>query len=271
MKLNLVFAIVLGVLISSLFGCKKEIPAIIPAIYGHAGTSLADERAVFPPNSEESIKYALDALNADGVEVDVQLTKDSVLVVFHDENLAKHTDIMGCVNDMMFEDLAKAKYYGHLPLLKLSQVLEWVMARNKKCFLDIKQYNYCREESIDFGAFNSALNKILLNYSADQKSNITVNSRGYYLLDAITDTSIIRCFETEDLDLGINYCENFGLDKLLIRLSAMDESRMSILKEKGIPYCVAGIKTAAEIKSAVNFLPTELITDNIATTKKQYH
>jgi len=270
MNLKLDLPIVLLALICSCWGCEKEVPVHFPVIYGHAGTTLADERAVYPPNSEASILYALNALNADGVEVDVQLTLDSFLVIYHDPYLDSRTNITGCVNSTTYSELLTAKYYGDLTLLNLTRVLELTINRGKKVVLDIKPYNFCTEQSIDFEQFNWRLNNVIQAYSSEQRGLITVNCRKFELLFALEDSSIIRCFESENIEQGINYCENFGIDKLMIKSSIFTNEMMQKLKQKNIRYCISDIKTKQEISWAASFSPDEVITDNIAATRKHY-
>jgi len=270
MSLKLVFRIAFLVSLISLSACEKEKPLLIPKIYGHAGTTLADERAVFPPNSEESILYALDALNADGIETDVQLTKDSILVIYHNEDLSSNANLSGCVNDFNWNEIATAEYYGNHRILKLSEVIQWAIDRNKLLYLDIKPYNFCAERSIDFEAFNLALATNLEGLSSDQKNKISINCRKFELLAAIEDPNIITCFETENIDLGVFLCQTYGVDKLMIRLSAFDDQIKIKLDNLGINYCISGLKTNAEIKAAALFNPKEVITDNLAATQKYY-
>lgn len=270
MNLKLDLPIVLLVLIYSCWGCEKETPILVPVIFGHAGTTLADERALFPPDSEGSILYALNALNADGVEVDVQLTKDSILMIYHDQFLESRTNLIGCINDYTAEELAEAKYYDELTLLTVSRVFELSIKYGKKVILDVKPYNFCREESIDFEVFNWSLNHAMANYSKTQKELITVNCRKFELLNSLDDSTIVRCFESENIELGINYCENFGIDKLMIRSDIFTQGMMETLKQKQIQFCLDEIKTLQEIKWAASFSPDEMITDNIAATRKHY-
>ena len=270
MNLKLDLPIVLGTIILSCWACVKEVPERVPTIYGHAGSTLADERAIYPPNSEASIRFALEGLNADGVEVDVQLTKDSVLVIYHDQFLDSRTDFEGCVNDYTAAELAEARYYDELTLLTVSRVLELSIKYGKKVILDVKPYNFCQEESINFEVFNWSLNQALSAYSEKQKELITVNCRKFELLFALDDTAIVRCFESENVELGINYCENFGIDKLMIRSDIFTQGMMETLRQKQIQYCLVNIKTLQEIKWAASFSPDEIITDNIAATRKQY-
>ena len=61
-----------------------------------------------PVNTYESIEPAI-GIGADGCEVDVHLTKDSALILFHD-NLALHTTCSGYISDLTLAELKQCKY-----------------------------------------------------------------------------------------------------------------------------------------------------------------
>ena len=63
--------------------CKKEFPESNSKILGHAGESLLKSKSKNPPNTVESVRRAIE-LGADGVEIDVQMTSDGLLVAYHD-------------------------------------------------------------------------------------------------------------------------------------------------------------------------------------------
>ena len=50
---------------------------------------------------------------ANGIETDVQATKDGVLVLFHDDTLERVTDSTGKIADYTWEELQKVKVYGN--------------------------------------------------------------------------------------------------------------------------------------------------------------
>lgn len=83
-----------------LWGCGSSHDIDI-RIIGHAGMGSEHELA---PNGRESMLAAL-ALGIDGVELDVQLTADSVLVAFHDERLEENTTCTGLVNALTWAEL----------------------------------------------------------------------------------------------------------------------------------------------------------------------
>ena len=57
-----------------------------------------------PENTLEAFQWAVD-LQADGVELDVQLTRDHELLVIHDERIDRVSDGMGFVADMTLRDI----------------------------------------------------------------------------------------------------------------------------------------------------------------------
>ena len=73
----------------------------LPLVYAHRGAS-----AYAPENTLLSFQKAVD-MNADGVELDIQLTKDGEIVVIHDEWLDRTSNGTGWVKDYTLEELKK--------------------------------------------------------------------------------------------------------------------------------------------------------------------
>lgn len=75
--------------------------------YAHRGAS---EYA--PENTFSSFYLGL-LQGANGIETDVQATKDGVLVLFHDDTLDRVTDSTGKISDYTWEELQKVKVFGN--------------------------------------------------------------------------------------------------------------------------------------------------------------
>jgi glycerophosphoryl diester phosphodiesterase len=258
-----------GLLFLSNLACTKEKSIVDVTVIGHAGTSIYPGRSPFPPNTLAAVEYALDVLDADGVEVDIQMTKDSVLVLYHDENLEAHTNSEGCIQEKNFAELEDLVVDGSKhKLVTLAEIIPVCIQRKKLLFLDIKTYNYCAGADVEYATFNNALNAVLAPYTETDRMSITVNSRRYELLALLTDPNIIKSFETENTDLGIAVCQNNIAHELCVNQTAMSDAVADLFRDAGIPFTVFGPKTTREIGDAVNFLPAKIITDNIAYTRK---
>ena len=70
-----------------------------PLIWGHRGAS-----GTAPENTLPAFDLAA-KMNADGVELDVQLTKDDVLVVCHDERIDRTSSGTGFIKDHTYKEL----------------------------------------------------------------------------------------------------------------------------------------------------------------------
>ncbi len=266
--------IVCGVLLATSVSCKKNAINSVPDIYGHGGISLSPERAVYPDNTEKAIFYALDILGADGVEVDVQLTTDNVLVLFHNSFLDKKTEVYEdgekCINSATWNELEEVNKNRKHPIVRLSEMIGPILERNKLLQLDLKHYNYCTDSFVNFEMFNTALNESLAELSVAERKKVTINSRNIDLLLELDDTLIQKSFETEDIPLGITYHELGYIHKITTKLSVFSASKANKLKSAGVPFGLYQIKSKADIKSAAAFDPNETITDNIAGSKKYY-
>ncbi|MBW2550958.1 MAG: hypothetical protein JRE19_15285 [Deltaproteobacteria bacterium] len=71
---------------------------------GHRGTGLTREGHPFPENSIPSFLAAMEQ-GADGIELDVEITKDGELIIMHDDTLDRTTDCTGCVSEMTFDEI----------------------------------------------------------------------------------------------------------------------------------------------------------------------
>lgn len=67
--------------------------------YAHRGASH-----YYPENTMLSFRHGLE-MDANGIETDVQITKDGVLVLFHDDTMDRVTGKTGCVADYTYAEL----------------------------------------------------------------------------------------------------------------------------------------------------------------------
>jgi len=80
---------------------KPDVSALMGVYYAHRG--LHDNKSDAPENSMVAIRKAVE--NGYGIEFDVQLTKDRIPVVFHDESLQRVCGVSGNVRDYTYEEL----------------------------------------------------------------------------------------------------------------------------------------------------------------------
>lgn len=85
-------------------------------IFAHRGAS-----GYAPENTLEAFKLAAD-MGADGVELDVQLTRDGQVVVCHDEKIDRTSDHKGLVCDYTLAELKSFNFNNHNPEYPHAQI-----------------------------------------------------------------------------------------------------------------------------------------------------
>jgi glycerophosphoryl diester phosphodiesterase len=139
---------------------------------GHGGMGI---NHIYPLNSYESIAYCLN-LGADGTELDLDMTKDSVLVAFHDLELSDMTNLSGKIYDKNWTEIENAQFkdptYAGYRLSTLKMLFSSINKPNEKIFaFDCKNYNPDTSASYRY-RFCRELLKIIDEYHLNERSFI---------------------------------------------------------------------------------------------------
>jgi glycerophosphoryl diester phosphodiesterase len=108
-------------------------------VYAHRGAS-----EYYPENTLSSFYAGVD-MGANGIENDVQKTKDGVLVVFHDDTLDRVTDGSGSISDYTYRELleftVKNEKYGRSDkIMTFDEFLKYFGWRELTLAVELKQY-----------------------------------------------------------------------------------------------------------------------------------
>lgn len=97
-----------------------------------------------PENSLLGFQKSLD-LNMNFIELDVQLTQDQKLVVFHDPSLSRIYGVDSLVNEMKYGDLIKfSTKFGHQHISMLSEIIDFMQTHPNsitKLMIELKGEN----------------------------------------------------------------------------------------------------------------------------------
>ena len=119
-------------------------PVRRPLCFAHRGA-----RAYAPENTLLAFAVACD-LGADGIECDVQRSRDGRLIIIHDGLVDRTTDGTGAVAEMSFAELSTldAGRFPRIPqrIPTLEETLD--LARERKCLLNLEIKGETAEESL---------------------------------------------------------------------------------------------------------------------------
>lgn len=269
----------------ALTGCKKVDPAVVRNlnngniwVIGHAGVGFQTGRNPIPSNSEFSVGKAIEAYNADGSEIDIQFSKDSVLVLFHDELMDQQTDCFGCVSEKNFSEINKCSYrqdfavnaFTKVPVISFEFILEKYKNSKYKplLFLDIKIFDGCNQTSPSYlQTYAKELVRVLLEYE--------LSDRAYIETDNVTFINYVRLFDSErKLKIlrsatGANYEESkkFALENKLdgieIYNNSITKSNVADAHSNNLMVIIFNTKDLKSIVDAVEKHPDGIETDNI--------
>ena len=112
-----------------------------PRVIAHRGASAEE-----PEHTLRAYQRAID-MGADGVECDVRLTRDGVLVCLHDRTVERTSNGSGVVSTMTFADLHRLDFGSWFPatgrgepaeILTLEQLIEVLLAANRPLELAVE-------------------------------------------------------------------------------------------------------------------------------------
>ena len=116
---------------------KRSMGEFLDWNYAHRG--FHDNKTDAPENSLKAMKLAVE--NGYGIELDVQLTKDEKVVVFHDATLKRVCGVDAKVNSMTYEELQKLRLFNSEETIPLfSEVLK-VIDGKVPLIMEVKMVN----------------------------------------------------------------------------------------------------------------------------------
>lgn len=151
-------------------------------IFGHRGSA-----GTHPENTMISFKEAA-RVGADGIELDVQLSKDGTIVVIHDETVKRTTNGKGWIKDLTLKEIKKldASYkfkgkYGFCGIPTLDEVFEW--AKTNDILINVELKN----SLIDYDGLEEKTIALIKKYNFEKR--VFLSSFNHY--------SMVKCHQLE--------------------------------------------------------------------------
>ena len=254
------------IFILALLSCSKKTEHPNVDVLGHAGMGLRIENSIFHNNSAEAIEFALSISGCSGVEVDVQMSKDGDLWLYHDENLSSESNGSGCVNDLNSAQLEQLNYstLKKEKLIRLNE-LDLNYLKGKTILLDIRHYNSCKDEFVDKDMFiNALMNTPLMNDPSIKcycvLSNaawiVPFNSAGFEVL-----------LSADGSNLSVDLFDTYpGLKGIMSKNKTTDKQLVNAFRQLGKKVYIFEMRSPSGIRSALRKAPDGVVTDDVRAT-----
>ncbi|WP_047152121.1 glycerophosphodiester phosphodiesterase [Aneurinibacillus tyrosinisolvens] len=215
-------------------------------IYAHRGSS-----AFYPENTLLSFSKAVQQ-GANGIELDVQLTKDNHVVVFHDVSLHRITGKKGQIGDYTLKELRrmdvgrwKNQRFAGIKIPTLEQVFNKVM--QKDILLNIELKNFFAMKN---GLENRVI-ELIKQYELGEKIVIsTFNPLSLQILQESHCPSPVALLYFGHLRSPWEYAKEYNCTYVHPPLQEVDEKMLSLCRAndlKVIPYHVNTQKDIAKM------------------------
>jgi glycerophosphoryl diester phosphodiesterase len=263
-KLILLFIILFS------FTCKKETFNIVNLngnkiiTQGHGGMGPS---STYPTDSYESLMECL-SLGADGTEFDVQLTRDSVLVLYHDHDLSNNTTIKGCINSLSWSEVRTARYnqtlYLNYSIISLDEFFSHVANPDRYTFtFDCKLYT----ENVNTGAFyRSYIDAVIrLVHQYGLKNNVYIESQdpNFLALFKKKDPAFRLFIYPSSFEEGLEAAISAGLYGITISTRDITKEQIKMAHDLNLWITLWSIHTEDDNKEAIRKNPDCIQTDKL--------
>lgn len=257
-----------------LFSCAKDdydIENLYNKIFilGHGGMGVG--KAQYPLDSYEGIQKAL-SMGADGSEIDIQLTKDSVLVCFHDHYLEDATLETGEIYTKYWDEIKNSVYKGDPYATYKIFSLDWMFSVTNdtihKFTFDIKFTNP-DQSAASRDIFQRALIRLIEKYHLAK--NVTIESPS---VDFLTSFKLKKpgynLFIYTDFDSALQTAKDLGLKGLTVKADEVTADQVSEAHKAGIMVAVFSTTHRNHdevIKKNVDIIQTDDLEDLLVRLK----
>ena len=240
------------------YSCNKKTDYHDVKLIGHAGMGISIQNSFYHDNSMESIDLALSMNGCDGVEVDVQISLDTNIWLYHDPYLQSETNISGSISLKYDHELNHARYKSihHEKVIQLKE-LDYEDLKDRMVFLDIKNYG-----NINFDMIINALNKVDFIYSPDIDIKIIINKSGE--IDSFINSGFHVICEIEDFNDYHNVLSEFPeIDGFIIKNKNINPQQVDEIKQFGKEIYLFEVRAPKSIRNALTKYSTAIITDDL--------
>ena len=246
-------------------------------IIGHGGSGFETFFNQLPANTLDSFEKALLNDEADGIEMDIQLSKDDVVVVFHDKILDNKTNLIGPVREQVFSDLNKCDFHGDFTMFSkdkhtissLEQILTHFKDQLQTTYL---YFNIKLEVDPDVENYAQVMSKALVKIITDYniKKKVIVETSDLRVLKKIQllDSAIIVMQDIGAFENDFKNILDQDLDGLVVANKNISAEQVVMAQKTGKKVVIYGEKTRSGLIEVLNKKPDVIQTDKIDLTKR---
>ncbi|SNZ10507.1 glycerophosphoryl diester phosphodiesterase [Terribacillus aidingensis] len=226
-------------------------------IFAHRGASN-----YAPENTMAAFQMA-ERMQADGIETDVQLTKDQVPVLIHDESINRTTNKRGLVRNLTYEQLQQLdagswfhRDYAGESIISLDYFLSWIKQTSLLLNVELKtnKFPYPGIEEI-------VLQRLQEHHMTDRTTISSFNPdsiRRTAVLDSAIDTGFLTSKRPKQL---FSLMEEIGAKAMHPKFRLLNKKLLVECQQRNIPIRVYTVNQPVYILKALEAACDTIISD----------
>lgn len=267
-------------LLASIAACKapEQVVAdnllggkILTVVHGCGGFPIY--RNTTPPNTQAALRKTL-LEEPDGIEMDVQLSADGALVVFHDGMLESSTDCAGCVGLKDWAEIQDCAYrtrYGQLDGIHRLPLLDTMLAMiassgtRPYVFINTKHDSPCDpgNDPVFMRSFAEKVAAAVQRHGLGDR--VLIESMNADFLDIMHDVdgSLTLLFDDEDYVRGMKVVQEHHFIGLCISNGIVTQAQVQAAHAEGYWLGIWGVRVLGDTRNAVEKGPELIMTDDL--------
>ncbi|MBC6697840.1 glycerophosphodiester phosphodiesterase [Hymenobacter puniceus] len=248
-----------------------------PLVIGHAGSAFLTPISPFnplPPNSAASQQQALDR-GADGLEMDLQLSQDSVIMLYHDAKLETLTSGQGCISEKSAAELQQLPYRAGWPydwfqdekLQTLESLLRRTQGQHPYLHFDLHHADACHPDDAYARApmLARALARLLKRYPwpAERLLILTTHQPTLALMRRELPGIPLGLEITDDFAGGLQTAKALQVQAIVLSKDLVSLENTQQAHAAGLQVVTFGGRSAGTVKRLLGTLPDAIETDNV--------
>ncbi|GEN45222.1 glycerophosphodiester phosphodiesterase [Alkalibacillus haloalkaliphilus] len=231
--------------------------AINTRIFAHRGASH-----YAPENTLPAFQLA-NEMGASGVELDVQLTKDNIPVIIHDENVRRTTNGVGFVQDYTYKDIKQLdagswynERFANTTIPSLEEFLKWVQTTNMTINLELKTnvINYVHIEAI--------VNEMIEHFKLEDRTILSSFNPETIRNLSDMNSQIERAWLTQMRIRKVHLLLNdIGAQSIHIKTRLLSSNMLKRILQEEIPYRVYTVNRVKTLKRCEQLQADAIFTD----------
>lgn len=261
--------IFISIILVSFTSCKKEVTLSnlngnSIGCFGHAGMG---SKSFYPANTLQSFESCL-SRGADGTEMDIQVTKDGVLVIYHNNDLSSATQCGGVIRDLNWEEINTCMFNSSISnnfdVISFDEFFQTLSNPYKYTFtFDCKLTEGSGDNNEYYKKFTSAIVSTAEKYGIENNLFIENSDAGFLSLIKQQNNQLKLFLLGDEFEKNLATVIQNGFYGISCDNNSISYDQIKEAHDNDVRITIYGVETNKENYDAINKQPDFIQTDDL--------